>query len=130
MDEQLKTELAQSAGKLLQWAEATSKDADALMREQAPLVAQEIVAMQLWSGVVACISIVIGLVLLAFMFRQASKSTRRDLFDVFSPMELLSGAGIVVIPLSLIGLVKYGYQAIEAGLAPRVVILHELQKLL
>lgn len=129
MDEQLKSQLAESAGKLLQWAEATSKDADSLVREQAPLLAKEIVSLQLWTNAIAIIACLGVFFALYRAFKFCCAHLQDDLDS-----EIAFGGALVSIAVSvmvfLLALIPSVYSLCVAVFAPRVLVLQELQKLL
>lgn len=128
MDEELKSRLAESAGKLLQWAEATSKDADALLREQAPLLAQEIVAFKWCSSLIV---VVVSFAVAALCAVGAIPSVRKGIRGTGSEAdEVIFFCGSVGCASACVALAISSYHFLLAHFAPRLVILRELQNLL
>jgi hypothetical protein len=109
---------------LLDYIGTTAKDADGFVREQAPLVAQEIVAWEFWMGltqaVVGGISLVVvfGLVLRAIrnLHKHGSSiSPEQCLPHFFVAFVLL----MVALPLALCGTPR----VIKSTISPRLVVI-------
>lgn len=109
---------------LLDYIGSTAKDADGFVREQAPLVAQEIVAWKLGYGL-----FIVGfgtalLVFGVFMIRAVVREAKRPFAD--QREFVFVGAGIAGMFGVLIGSINFGcgaYDVLRATVAPRLVIL-------
>jgi len=99
---------------------SVAKDADAFARAQLPDVAREIVAWELWSGVVYGMICVAILAACVRAFRKAMwlVNNSRDCYEI--PMFIISvGLGV----FAFVGLVVNTQSIVKATVAPRLVVL-------
>ncbi|WDI44761.1 hypothetical protein [Bremerella sp. P1] len=128
MDEQVKERLVDSLDKVMQWAEG----AEEFVLEQAPLVAQEIVAWKFYEGL--CWGIVLATVIVAVLTAAAiacwviisnSEDSEGKVFAVFPPLF----AAFPIVPATVC-LAQCVVQSVQACVAPRLVIIDYLSQLM
>lgn len=132
MDDELKKRLSESAADLIEWVERTGKDGESFVREQAPLLAQEIISWHILSHAILAavfIGLAIAVVSCSTLVRRVTECLRdsgdRDV------IRLIYRIVSIVAALLFVGATfECGFYILQAIVAPRVVILHELQKLL
>jgi hypothetical protein len=105
---------------LMDYVGSIAKDADAFARAQLPDVAREIVAWELWSGVVYGLICVAILAACVWAFRKAMwlLNNSRECYDI--PMFAIS---VVLGVFAFVGLMVNTNGIIKATVAPRLVVL-------
>lgn len=125
MGEQVKAEVEQHAVEILDWLKGVAQEGEGFVREQAPLVAQEIVAWEFWGNVaaaaIACFmatAVFVGALLLCRAAEKWADPAAEELCVAISVSVVAIAliASCVIVPGSL-------YGAAKAAVAPRVVIL-------
>jgi hypothetical protein len=109
---------------LLDYVGTTAKDADGFVREQAPMVAQEIVAWKFGVGVAqlsfGVVLIVVWVMALITVLREEKKpfADRNEMVSVPCGMFLVMG-GVFMCILTVGGI----YDTLRASVAPRLVVI-------
>lgn len=130
----LETVSAEKLNSLLDWVGETTKSAQGFVLEQAPLVAQEIVAWELWASVVWVVFGAVGVACLATTARvcwvKAKNHEPQDNYDD------TVGGFVVAVVFSMLGTLGLFFgvcavqtvDAVKAKVAPRLVIVDYVAK--
>lgn len=138
MDESMKQAAAENAEELVAWVKGLATEGEEFVREQAPLLAQEIIAWRFWENAVqaaAWLVLMVAMICIAtIMFRLMAKLLRaeegcEDDADKFVVFTIVFAVTAILAICSGFGLMDDGREAIKAAVAPRVVLLEELRRL-
>lgn len=128
----IETVTAEKLNVLLDWVGETTKSAQGFMLEQAPLVAQEIVAWTFWNGVTtsaACLVCAVALIVLVFKLKGTLKKSWDDNNPLVGiPLLLACIVSAICAPILLAQSVSYARWAIKAEVSPRLVIIEYVSK--
>jgi len=121
---------AEKLNVLLDWVGETTKSAQGFMLEQAPLVAQEIVAWEFWSSVLAATMFAVGAAMFSkgiqMLWRKDEQGRWAVSDDVARAMPTAFGAMAIV--GFVVGVAFHTAWAVKAQVAPRLVIIEYIGK--
>ena len=121
------TLIQESAHELVAWFTNAAQNGEAFVIEQAPLYAQEVVAWTFWSNFTIVATALLALAVLLVVGIVGFRKLKSDEFETGFPLTLL-GFGFSIIPFLIASTAVL--DAIQALVAPRVVILEHIQGLL
>lgn len=113
---------------LMDYIGSIAKDADAFARAQLPDVAREIVAWELWSGVFLLVPAIVAVWLATFFSRKGMAVMKKNSSNA-DPFPWFMGAAVLAV-VGAAGTVTSGTSVIKAVVAPRLVILDYVTKVM
>lgn len=117
---------------VMNWVKETVEKGEAFIAQEAPLLAQEIVAWYFWHGVIVALSCVASMALVLFawwFFFQRIPQWASDRMDQSFSYALASVVSIgLLLAASSTAVVQGVVPAVKATVAPRVVVLEEVSK--
>lgn len=132
MNAEVEKELTKNIEKVAGWVASTASEGEAFVREQAPLVAQEIVNWHFWSSVcivaiMAALSVPViwCIYLLVRFLLQGGANPERYGEAAFCVLVILV---CVQVGLTIPAFIN-SYEAVKAAVAPRIVIIETLRTL-
>ena len=124
MTEQTEQALTESVTEIIGWVEQ-AKD---FAVEQAPGVVQELLAWQLWSNAVGCVTFLVLAAAFMFLLNTGIQRLRvNEYSDSGIDMTIIGGIGLAVTAL---GVPIFGLAAVKVLIAPKLVVLEALKGLL
>jgi len=112
--------MQQRLNALMDFVGEQAKDATAFAKEQAPMVAQEIVRWHLWSNAISAAAMAIALVAMIYATHRAIRWFHKNDAWEISPVLVLPIVGIIGCSITLKGDVQ---ATVKAATAPRLVII-------
>lgn len=122
MNDELQAKLNESGAELIDWLRGVAEKGGEFVAEQAPLLAEEIVAWHFWSSVFMAVVLLLGA---AFVFCVSAViwfKARRVFWDDYGPEPVLI-LPFIVVSLLLVFAASNCYEAVKASVAPRIVLI-------
>jgi hypothetical protein len=113
----------------MDWLKTSAEKGGAFLAEQAPLYAQEVVALEFWSSVVCGVLFLLASALSALVLYALTQAKAKNCDEEGARFACCAAAAVLTLFLLFLGVGPCVYCAVKAKVAPRMVIIEHVRGL-